>query len=99
MLNGEHIFYAFQLSVVAWVFNYLLEPEMIFGWYGRIINRLPDWLFKPLGGCNICFGGQLAFWNSWWIVDNYLQVVLFTFVTMIMVIFLNLLEACLERNN
>jgi hypothetical protein len=43
MLTAEHIFFAFQIAVCAWVFNYLMDAEMIFGWYERIINQLPEW--------------------------------------------------------
>lgn len=50
-------------AVVAWVFCMVLCDEgMIFNFYYRWIEKLPDWLFKPLGGCEYCFGGQLALW-------------------------------------
>ena len=52
-----------QVAVIAYVFILLTEEKMIFGWYGRLIERIMyDWLYKPLGGCLACFGGQVAFW-------------------------------------
>jgi hypothetical protein len=38
------------------------EPDMIFAWYQRLINKLPNWLYKPLGGCAKCLTGQVALW-------------------------------------
>jgi hypothetical protein len=40
----------------------LTEKGMIFSFYGRLINLLPDFLCKPLGGCAMCFTGQVCFW-------------------------------------
>ena len=51
-----------KISVICFVFVALGEPGMIFSFYQRQINRLPQWLNKPLGGCGICFTGQVAFW-------------------------------------
>jgi hypothetical protein len=49
-------------GIIAYVFVILTSPGMIFYFWFKWINHLPDWAFNPLGGCNICFGGQLAFW-------------------------------------
>jgi hypothetical protein len=52
-----------KIGIIAYVFVILTSPGMIFYFYYRLIDRLPyDWLFKPLGGCNMCFAGQLALW-------------------------------------
>ena len=60
MLN---LFLNLSIATVAVVFSMvLIEEEGIFAFYGRLINRLPTWLSKPLGMCEVCFGGQLAFW-------------------------------------
>ena len=54
---------AIVIGVVAWVFCIILMEEgMIFAWWWDVINRLPNWLQKPLGACEFCFGGQLALW-------------------------------------
>ena len=38
------------------------EPGMILDWYQKLIGRLPEVLWKPLGGCLKCFSGQVGFW-------------------------------------
>jgi hypothetical protein len=53
----------FQLSIIAYVFVRLCEPGMIFSFYGKSIERLPDWLYNPVGGCAKCFTGQVCFWG------------------------------------
>ena len=52
-----------KISVVAYVIFILMSPDMIFSFYARLIDRIKwDWLYKPLGGCLMCFSGQIAFW-------------------------------------
>ena len=54
---------ASAIAVIAFVFSYILtEDGEILSWYFRLIQRLPDWLFKPLGGCSRCLAGQIALW-------------------------------------
>jgi hypothetical protein len=53
----------FKLVIISVVFVNLCEPGMIFSWYGKQINKLPDWLYNPLGGCVKCFAGQVSFWG------------------------------------
>jgi hypothetical protein len=54
---------AVYIAVVAVVFSCILvQQDMIFGWYGRLLDRLPEWIGSPLGLCSYCFGGQIAFW-------------------------------------
>lgn len=51
------------IAVFAVVFSYILiDEDMIFGFYGRLLNRIPDKLSFPLGECAYCFGGQIALW-------------------------------------
>ena len=38
-----------KISLIASVFSFLGEPDMIFAWYRKQIMKLPDWLNKPLG--------------------------------------------------
>ena len=51
-----------KLSVVCWVVVFLMSPGMIFNFYWKLIDRLPDNWYKPLGGCLMCFTGQVATW-------------------------------------
>ena len=54
------------LSVVIAVFvnlfvHDLTDEGMVLSFYGRFLDRLPYVFSKPLGGCDLCFGGWLAF--------------------------------------
>jgi hypothetical protein len=51
-----------KISLISFMFCALGSEGMIFAWYQRLINRLPDWLCKPLGGCYKCFTGQVMLW-------------------------------------
>ena len=51
-----------KISLIAFMFVALGDPEMIFSPYQKLISRLPKWLNKPLGGCSYCFTGQVCFW-------------------------------------
>jgi hypothetical protein len=44
------------------MFYALCEDDMILSWYRKLIERLPEWLYYPLGGCYRCLGGQICFW-------------------------------------
>ena len=51
------------ISLSAWVFVCKLQDEgMLFYWYRNLLDRIPDWLAHPLGKCDMCLSGQLAFW-------------------------------------
>lgn len=56
------ILLAFKISLIAFMFVALGEPGMIFSWYRKLIDPLPEWLYNPLGGCQYCFAGQCALW-------------------------------------
>jgi len=51
-----------KISLIASVFSFLGEPEMVFAPYRKLIMRLPNWLNKPLGSCHLCVTGQACFW-------------------------------------
>ncbi len=52
-----------QISLIAFMFCALGHGEgMIFHWYQRLIKRLPKWIGWPLGGCYLCFTGQVMLW-------------------------------------
>jgi len=54
---------AILTGVVAWVFVFILmDTDMIFQKWWLVLNKLPQWLSKPLGACEFCFAGQLGFW-------------------------------------
>lgn len=53
----------FKLTVIAYVFCALGEPDMIFSWYQKLLMKLPDWLAFPLGACHKCFTGQVCLWG------------------------------------
>ena len=57
-----YLFDIVKISLIASVFSFLGEPDMIFAPYRRLIMRLPDWLNKPLGSCHLCITGQAMFW-------------------------------------
>ena len=52
-----------KLGVIAYALGVMMQPNMVLNWYYRLIDRIPyDFIFKPLGGCNICLSGQIALW-------------------------------------
>lgn len=53
---------AIKISVICSIFTFMGEPDMIFSGYQRLINRLPNFLYKPMGGCAKCLTGQVALW-------------------------------------
>jgi len=57
------IIHAIIVGIIAWVFVFILiEPDMIFFKWNKVLDRLPLWLHKPLGRCEYCLAGQLALW-------------------------------------
>lgn len=44
-----------------------MQDGMIFGWYGKLIDRLPTWLNKPLGGCLKCFHVWVVIFAGLWL--------------------------------
>ena len=51
-----------KISIITTAFVNLGAPGMIFAWYQKLIEPLPDYLYNPLGGCVKCFTGQIALW-------------------------------------
>jgi len=51
-----------KISLIASMFSFLGDTDQIFACYRRLIMRLPDWINKPLGSCNLCITGQACFW-------------------------------------
>ena len=66
-----------KISLIAFMFLKMGEPGMVFSWYQKLIDPLPEYLWKPLGGCLHCFTGQVCFWfyfikyfNNYSVVDH-----------------------------
>lgn len=54
-----------KISLICYVFYTIIRMEgSILNWYYRLIFHLPEWLYKPLGGCYFCFTGQVCLWYS-----------------------------------
>jgi hypothetical protein len=51
-----------KISLIAYMFCALGSKGMIFEWYQKQINKLPEYLCKPIGGCHLCFTGQVCLW-------------------------------------
>ena len=68
----ELLIYSVLIAVTAHVFTrILMDEDMVFGWYNNLLERWSfdietgeqRWFYylaKPLGYCDVCFGGQLA---------------------------------------
>lgn len=46
----------------AWFVSEATQDKMILSWYGRLLEKMPDWLANPLGLCSLCFSAQLGLW-------------------------------------
>lgn len=76
------------IGIAAWVFTMILgNPDMLFGWWFKWIEQLPEWVSKPLGACEYCLAGQLALWyylikyfNNYDFIEHILMVSLSIFI-------------------
>lgn len=66
-----------QITIICVAFYQLGQVGQIFNFYQKLIEGLPEWLSKPLGGCGVCFTGQSLFWyylivhfNDYSVVDH-----------------------------
>lgn len=57
------IYLLFKITIIAFIFIQMGEPGMIFSFYQKAIDKFPQWLYKPFGGCLYCFTGQVCFWG------------------------------------
>ena len=84
---------ALLLGVCAWVFVFILMDDgMILSWWGKVINRLPEWLSEPLGGCEYCVAGQMALWYyfyRYWTSYDAVEQILFITLTIFFVDIIN----------
>ena len=51
-----------KISLICYMFCALGAEGKIFHWYRMLIDRLPEWLCRPLGACYMCFTGQVMLW-------------------------------------
>lgn len=78
-MNNMEIY--IYIGIAAWVYtNILIAPDMIFNKLNYVYDKLPSWLSKPLGVCEYCFAGQIAFWH--YIIVNIDTYNLFTHILM-----------------
>lgn len=87
-----------MIAVVAVVFTCILVSEgMVFGFWEKILDRLPDELAYPLGKCPYCFGGQIALWYYFFIEEyNIVHHIYFISLT---ILFIHLIFYLYERTN
>jgi len=52
-----------KISLTAFMFSAIAQKKgSILNWYFKLIERLPEWLSRPLGSCYMCFTGQVCLW-------------------------------------
>jgi hypothetical protein len=52
-----------KISLIGFMFSALTQDQhTLLSWYGKLVERLPWYFYKPLGGCYRCFVGQLCLW-------------------------------------
>lgn len=81
-----------KVSVVIIVFLICTEEGMIFAWYYKMIQKLPDFLYKPAGGCNLCFAGQTSLWYYFiahWHAYNFFTHLVFISATILIVLIID----------
>ena len=62
-----------QISLIAFMVSAMIQQKRsLLKWYGKIIKRLPWYLYFPLGGCYKCFVGQFCLW--YYLVKNNFQI-------------------------
>jgi hypothetical protein len=82
-----------SIAVVVYVFVILTSPGMIFYFWYKLIDKIKyDWLFKPLGGCNLCTAGQASLWFyliKYFHSYNFLEHIVFISGTILIVMILD----------
>ena len=75
----------------------LMDEDMIFGFWSRWIDKLPNKVSFPLGGCAYCFGGQIALWYYPVFMDY--NAVMHVFFVSTTIFFIHLTLYLYERTN
>ena len=85
------IWYGLLFAPIGYVFTRILMEGVLIG-YNRLISNLPDWLYKPLGGCGPCFTGQLTLWGMLPMFRmDYLSIILYLGIVSINIIIVKIL--------
>ena len=54
---------AIKISLITFMFSAMTQRDhSILSWYGKLIDRLPWYISRPLGGCYMCLTGQVCVW-------------------------------------
>lgn len=68
MLDLADIVYSLEIAVFSRVLITLIEPGMIFGFWGTFLAKKqwswPAWVRYPLGACGTCLVGQIGIWSG-----------------------------------
>jgi|GEM_PF-2698783 len=52
-----------KISLITFFISALIQEEHTpLSWYGNLIDGLPWYFRKPLGGCYKCFTGEICLW-------------------------------------
>ena len=63
MMKATPMYDAIRISLITFMFSALSQRDnSILSWYGRLINKLPWYLSRPIGGCYMCLTGQVCLW-------------------------------------
>lgn len=87
----EFFIISFLFSLTAWVFVNMLQDEgMVFEWYGKQLDKLPEWMAHPLGSCDVCMAGQFGLWGYFLVGDYHLLYHLFFIV--LTIFYINIID-------
>lgn len=75
-MSETEFFWTIKIALCVFVFRFvLMAPGMIFRRYFNLLDNLVcrgfEWLAKPLGYCDKCMAGQIAFWSYFLIHPHY----------------------------
>lgn len=60
----ELLILSIVIAVVAVAYIKILAFEPVLNWWFMFgLKFEKKWFYKPIWGCHLCFGGQLAFWT------------------------------------
>ena len=89
----ELLIISILIAVTVHVFvRELTDEGMIFGWYGKFLDKLNPYIANPLGGCDKCFGGQIALFFYIFYTNEY-NLIIHIFFISLTIIFIK----CLKR--